>query len=250
MTEIAGHLTRSDGETLAWRKVEGHGPTVIWLGGFHSDMTGTKAEALAKLALSQGRSFLRFDYLGHGQSSGDFRQGTISRWREDCLTVIDQLTQGPLVLVGSSMGGWLACLVALACPERVKAMVLVAPAADFTEALMEPELSPEAKAAIAADGEWIRPSLYDGDGYPVTRRLLEDGRNWSILQGPVAVTVPVRILQGGQDPDVPWSHALKLAQALTSQDLVFSLIKDGDHRLSRPQDIARLIQAVQEVCDL
>lgn len=250
MTEIAGLLPRSDGEALAWRKVEGYGPTAVWLGGFHSDMTGTKAEALAELAVNQGRSLLRFDYLGHGQSSGDFRTGTISRWREDCLAAIDQLTEGPLVLVGSSMGGWLACLVALARPERIKALILIAPAADFTEALMEPELSPEAKAAIAAEGEWIRPSEYDGDGYPITRRLLEDGRGWSILPGPVEITVPIRILQGGQDPDVPWSHALKLAHALTSQDLVFSLIKDGDHRLSRPEDIARLILAVQEVCDL
>jgi hypothetical protein len=250
MTEIAGRLDRSDGEFLAWRKVEGAGPTVVWLGGFHSDMTGTKAEALAEMALKQGRSFLRFDYLGHGQSSGDFRDGTISRWREDCLAAIDQLTEGPLVLVGSSMGGWLACLVAKARPDRIKAMVLVAPAADFTEALMEPELSPEARAAIASNGEWMRPSLYDGDGYPITRRLLEDGRRWSILEGPVEIGVPVRILQGEQDPDVPWGHALKLAQALTTQDVVFSLIKDGDHRLSRPEDIARLIQAVQEVSDL
>jgi len=250
MTEIAGRLDRSDGEFLAWRKVEGAGPTVVWLGGFHSDMTGTKAEALAEMALKQGRSFLRFDYLGHGQSSGDFKDGTISRWREDCLAAIDQLTEGPLVLVGSSMGGWLACLVALARADRIKAIVLVAPAADFTEALMEPELAPEAKAAIAAKGEWMRPSLYDGEGYPITRRLLEDGRRWSILGRPVEIAVPVRILQGEEDPDVPWGHALKLAQALTSQNLVFSLIKDGDHRLSRPEDIARLILAVQEVCDL
>ncbi len=250
MTEIAGLLQGSDGEALAWRKVEGDGPTVVWLGGFHSDMTGTKAEALAELSVNQGRSFLRFDYLGHGQSSGDFRTGTISRWREDCLAAIDQMTEGPLVLVGSSMGGWLACLVALARPERIKALVLIAPAADFTEALLKPELSPDAMAAIESVGEWIRPTEHGGDGYPITRLLLEDGRRWSILHGPVEITVPVRILQGGQDPDVPWSHALKLAQALTSQNLVFSLIKDGDHRLSRPEDIARLILALQEVCDL
>ena len=250
MTEIAGLLQGSDGEALAWRKVEGDGPTVVWLGGFHSDMTGTKAEALAELSVNQGRSFLRFDYLGHGQSSGDFRTGTISRWREDCLAAIDQMTEGPLVLVGSSMGGWLACLVALARPERIKALILIAPAADFTEALLKPELSPDAMAAIESVGEWIKPTEHGGDGYPITRLLLEDGRRWSILQGPVEITVPVRILQGGQDPDVPWSHALKLAQALTSQNLVFSLIKDGDHRLSRPEDITRLILALQEVCDL
>lgn len=247
MTETSGYLDRGDGERVAWRRVAGRGPTVVWLGGFMSDMTGTKAQALADWALANGRAFLRFDYLGHGQSSGAFRSGTITRWRADALAVIASLTEGPLVLVGSSMGGWISCLVAAEIPDRLHAMVLIAPAADFTEALMKPGLPPEAHEAIARDGEWIRPSLYDPTGYPITRGLLEDGARWTILGGPVPVDVPVRILQGREDPDVPWTHALELANAIRSDDVVFTLIKDGDHRLSRDQDIARLVAAVAEV---
>lgn len=246
MTETSGHLTRPDGANLAWRRVPGAGPTVVWLGGFRSDMTGTKAEALAEWAQAKGRAYVRFDYFAHGASDGDFARGTITRWREDALAVLDGLTEGPLVLVGSSMGGWIACLAAMVRPERLKAMVLIAPAPDFTEKLMAPELGPEAKAALATDGVWLRPSDY-GDPYPITAKLLEDGARWSILPGPVPITAPVRILQGGQDPDVPWRHALELAQGLNGEDVVFTLIKDGDHRLSRPQDIARLIAAVEEV---
>ena len=247
MSETSGVLERGDGEQIAWRRVAGRGPTVVWLGGFMSDMTGTKAQALADWALANGRACLRFDYLGHGQSSGAFRDGTITRWRADALAAIAALTEGPLVLVGSSMGGWISCLAAAEVPERLHAMVLIAPAADFTEALMKPGLPPEALAAIARDGEWIRPSLYDPTGYPITRGLLEDGARWSILGAPVPVDVPVRILQGKEDPDVPWLHALELANAIRGQDVVFTLIKDGDHRLSRAQDIARLIAAVTEL---
>lgn len=246
MTESRGALAREDGSKLAYRRVDGEGPTVVWLGGFHSDMTGTKAQVLAEQAQATGGAYVRFDYFGHGESEGAFRDGTISRWREDALAVIDELTDGPLVLVGSSMGGWLACLAAIARPDRVKAMVLIAPAPDFTEKLMAPELSPEAQAAIARDGFWIRPSEYDDGGYAITRDLLEDGARWSILPGPVPIDVPVRMLQGGADPDVPWTHALELANALNSDDVVFSLIKDGDHRLSRPQDLQRLVAAVAE----
>ena len=221
---------------------------MVWLGGFRSDMTGTKAQALADWATASGRAYLRFDYLGHGESSGDFRaKGTITRWREDALAVLDELVDGPAVLVGSSMGGWIACLAAMARPERVAAMVLVAPAPDFTEKLMAPEIPPDGRAALAADGVWLRPSDY-GDPYPITRALLEDGARWSILGAePVPITAPVRVLQGAADPDVPWRHALELAQAIKGDDVVFSLIKDGDHRLSRPQDIERLLAAVAEL---
>jgi hypothetical protein len=246
MTESSGVLSRDDGERLAWRRIAGAGPTVVWLGGFRSDMTGTKAQALADWALASGRAYLRFDYFGHGASSGDFAHGTITRWREDALAVLDELIDGEAVLVGSSMGGWIACLTAMAAPERVKAMVLVAPAPDFTEKLMAPEIPPEGRAALRDHGVWLRPSEY-GDPYPISRALLEDGARWSILPGPVPIEAPVRILQGGEDPDVPWRHALELAQGLKSDDVVFTLIKDGDHRLSRPQDIARLIAAVEEV---
>jgi hypothetical protein len=246
MGETSGFLGRPDGEGVAWRRVAGAGPTVVWLGGFKSDMAGTKAQALADWALAAGRAYLRFDYLGHGESSGDFAAGTITRWREDALAVLDELTTGRLVLVGSSMGGWLACLAAVARPERVKALVLVAPAPDFTDKLMAPEIPPEGHAALAADGVWLRPSEY-GDPYPITRALLDDGARWSILgQAPIPIEAPVRILQGGEDPDVPWRHALELAHALSGADVVFSLIKDGDHRLSRPQDLARLVAAVEE----
>ena len=240
MTETSGFLDRGDGERIAWRRVAGRGPTVVWLGGFMSDMAGTKAQALADWALANGRAFLRFDYLGHGESSGAFRSGTITRWRADALAAIAALTEGPLVLVGSSMGGWISCLAAAEIPERLHAMVLIAPAADFTEALMKPGLPPEAHAAIARDGEWIRPSLYEPTGYPITRALLEDGARWTILGAPVPIEVPVRILQGREDPDVPWTHALELANAIKGEDVVFTLIRDGDHRLSRDQDIARL----------
>jgi len=246
MSEASGFLDTDDGERIAWRRVAGAGPTVVWLGGFRSDMAGTKAQALADWATGTGRGYLRFDYLGHGESSGDFgAKGTITRWREDALAVIDELTDGPLVLVGSSMGGWIACLVAMARPQRVAAMALIAPAADFTEKLMTPGIPPDGREALRRDGVWLRPSLY-GDPYPITKTLLEDGGRWSILGSePVPIEVPVRIFQGAEDPDVPWAHALELAQQLKGQDVVFMLIKDGDHRLSRPQDIARLIAAVE-----
>jgi pimeloyl-ACP methyl ester carboxylesterase len=245
MGETAGFLTR-DGERIAWRAVAGAGPTVVWLGGFKSDMAGTKAQALADWALARGRGYVRFDYFGHGESSGAFEQGTVTRWRGDALAVIDEMIEGPLVLVGSSMGGWLSCLVALARPARIAGMVLVAPAADFTERLIWAGLDAAARAAIERDGVWARPSDY-GEPYPITRALIEDGRRWSILDGPVGITAPVRVLQGGADPDVPWRHALELAGVIEAEDLVFTLIRDGDHRLSRDVDIARLIAAVEEV---
>lgn len=246
MGETTGFLEQPDGARIAWRRVEGAGPALVWLGGFRSDMAGTKAQAIADWALATGRAYVRFDYFGHGESSGDFAEGTITRWREDALAVLSSLVEGPAVLVGSSMGGWISCLVAAAMAERVKALVLIAPAPDFTEKLMAPEMTKGDRAEMAATGVWLRPSDYE-EPYPITRELLEDGARWSILPEPVNVHAPVRILQGGADPDVPWRHALDLAQALRSQDVVFTLIKDGDHRLSRPEDIARLIQALKEV---
>lgn len=246
MTEASGYLDRPDGERIAWRRIDGRGPTIVWLGGYRSDMTGTKAQALADWAAQAGRSFLRFDYFGHGESSGAFEAGTVTRWREDALAVMDELTEGPLVLVGSSMGGWMAFLAAAAWPERIGAMVLIAPAPDFTERLIAPSLSEAAREDIARSGVWYRPSAY-GDPDPITRELLEDGARWSILPGPVNIDAPVRILQGGHDEVVPWTHALELAQAVKSDDVVFTLVKDGDHRLSRPQDIDRLIRTLEEV---
>ena len=247
MGETSGFLEWPDGAKLAWRAVAGDGPTVVWLGGFRSDMAGTKAQALADWAQARGRAYVRFDYFGHGESGGDFAHGTITRWRDDALAVLEALVEGPAVLVGSSMGGWISCLVAGAAPERVAAMVLIAPAPDFTEKLMAPEMTPADRAQMAATGVWLRPSEY-GEPYPIPRELLEDGARWSILPGPVNIDAPVRILQGGADPDVPWRHALELAQAIRGENVVFTLIKDGDHRLSRPQDLARLTAALDELC--
>ncbi len=243
-------LVGPNGARIAYRQVEGRGPIVVWLGGFRSDMTGAKAEALSDWATRHGRGHLRFDYSGYGESEGRFEDGTIGTWRGDVLAVIDQLTDGPLVLVGSSMGGWLACLAALGRPERVAAMVLVAPAADFTSALLEPEMDAAARDEMAWTGRWMRPSDY-GDPYSITRALIEEGRMWSILpkpgDPPISIHCPVRILQGGADPDVPWRHALDLSQALASRDVVFTIIKDGDHRLSRPQDLERIIASLEEL---
>ena len=242
-------LQRGEGHNVAYRVQAGAGPCVLWLGGFASDMTGTKAQTLADWAASKDRAFLRFDYFGHGASSGRFVDGTVGRWRDDALAVLDELVDGGAVLVGSSMGGWIACLLALARPERIRAMVLIAPAADFTEKLIWPRLTDEQRREIMTQGSWTRPSAYEPEGLPVTRALIEDGARWSILPGPVPIHVPVRILQGGEDEDVPWCHALGLHQALESRDTVFTLIKDGDHRLSRPQDLERIVQAVEEVCE-
>lgn len=239
-----GRLATPQGAQLAWRRVRGRGPALVWLGGYRSDMTGAKAEALAAWAAQAGRNFLRFDYSGHGASSGAFLEGVIGDWRADALAVIDQLTEGPLVLVGSSMGGWIACLVALARATRVQALVLVAPAPDFTEKLVEPELTAEARETLLRDGVVYTPAD-GGQGDPFTRRLLEEGRRWSILPGPVAISAPIRIFQGGADTVVPWHHALSLVDAVVSEDVVFTLVKDGDHRLSRPQDIQRLIATVE-----
>ena len=247
MNEISGVFARPDGHDLAFRRTPGRGPTVVWLGGFASDMTGTKAQALADWARAEGRGFLRFDYSGHGESCGDFRDGTITRWREDALAVLDELVESGAVLAGSSMGGWIACLVALARPARIAGLVLIAPALDFTEKLIWPALGEAERRAIMDQGAWVRPSPYEPDGIPITRALIEDGARWSILPGPLAIAAPVRVLQGGRDEDVPWAHALETAQAMRGDDTVFTLIRDGDHRLSRPQDIARILAAVEEL---
>lgn len=216
------------------------GPTYVWLSGFKSDMSGSKVTRLEAWATGAGYGFLAFDYSGHGLSEGAFEDGTISVWREDALAAIEALTEGPLVLVGSSMGGWMALLCALALGERVKAMALIAPAPDFTQKLMWPEFSAAQQAEIMTQGQTLRPSDYDAP-YAITRALIEDGERWSVLDGPIALRIPIRILQGMQDADVPWTHALKLVEALQGEDVILHLIKDGDHRLSREEDIQRLI---------
>ena len=240
-----------DGVPLAYRRssaspahADPHHASVVWLGGFHSDMQGEKASLLHEAVHATGRGYTRFDYLGHGESGGSFADGTIGRWRSDALAIIDKLTTGPLVLVGSSMGGWMALLATLARPERVKGLVLVAPAPDFTDKLMWAGFDDSQKRQIMEQGHWTRPSPYDPAGYPITKMLIEEGRDWNILDTEIPLNIPVRILHGGLDIDVPWTHSLDLADKLKSSDVVWTLIKDGDHRLSRPQDITRMIATV------
>jgi pimeloyl-ACP methyl ester carboxylesterase len=243
-------LTREDGVTIAYRANAGSVPGVVFLGGFKSDMTGTKATALEAHCRRSGRFFVRFDYTGHGESSGRFEDGTIGSWAEDALAVIDKVTDGSLVLVGSSMGGWIALLCALARPARVAGVVGIAAAPDFTEELMWARFSEEAKHALETHGVWREPSEYDPDGYPITMNLIEEGRRHLLLsRAAIAIHVPVRLIHGMKDASVPWSTAPRLASLLLAQDVRVKLIKDGDHRLSREQDLAILFDTVDELCD-
>jgi pimeloyl-ACP methyl ester carboxylesterase len=258
-TDTVEHLqvgSGNDRRVIAVRRRDGAKPGLMWLGGFKSDMGGIKAAALDLWAAAQRRSCVRFDYSGHGESGGAFTDGTISRWLEESLAVFEAYCAGPQVLVGSSMGGWLALLVARALrrpapsPRRaaLAGLVLIAPAVDFTEELMWKRFPPEVKDALATDGVWARPSQYSQEPYLITRRLIEDGRKHLLLGGLIETGCPVRILQGVADPDVPWRHAVELVSRLAQDDVVLSLVKDGDHRLSRPEDIERLISAVAEFC--
>jgi pimeloyl-ACP methyl ester carboxylesterase len=239
-----------EGLSLAFERQDGRAPTFVWLGGFKSDMDGTKAQALAEWARARGQGFVRFDYSGHGRSGGRFEDGTISRWLSDALAVIDGQTTGPLVLVGSSMGGWIALLAAWERPERVKGLLLIAPAADFTERLMWASFPQQVRREIEQTGRWARPSAYDPEPYVITRALIEDGRRNLVMDRPIPFPGPLRMLQGGQDPDVPAAHARALADLIESPDLRFDLIEDGDHRLSRPQDLERLLATADEMAGL
>jgi pimeloyl-ACP methyl ester carboxylesterase len=244
-----------DGErrAIAVRQQDGAAPGLFWLSGYKSDMKGTKAEALAHWAELQGRACVRFDYSGHGESEGKFTDGTIGLWLADSLTVFDACCRGPQILVGSSMGGWLALLLVRALRQRgnegrasVAGLVLIAPAIDFTEELMWKRFTPEIKRALAETGVWERPSAYSPEPYLVTRSLIEEGRSHLLLGSMIETGCPVRILQGVEDPDVPWQHAVELTSRLACDDVVLTLVKDGDHRLSRPEDIERLLSAVSE----
>ena len=244
MTE-PGAIDRPGGHRLAYHATAGHAtfpdaPGVIFLGGFMSDMTGTKAMALEDHCRERGLAYLRFDYLGHGQSSGAFTDGTIGRWADDAIAVIDELTAGPQVLVGSSMGGWIMLLAALARPGRVVGLLGLAAAPDFTEALIWRDLDEDMRAALLDEGVINMPSDYDDTPYPITRALIEEGRDHLLLGGPIALGCPVRLLQGMADRDVPWKTALTLAEKLAGDDVEVTLIKGGDHRLSEPPDLARL----------
>lgn len=238
---------------IAVRSRRGQGPGLVWLGGFNSDMQGSKALALDAWARDHSRSMVRFDYSGHGESGGDFADGTIGRWLEESVAVFERFCDGPQILIGSSMGGWIALLLAREIKKRsgkasLAGLVLIAPAPDFTEELMWKNFSPAVKKEIETRGVWMRPSEYgDGSPYPITRNLIEEGRKHLVLGSAIDLGCPVRILQGAKDPDVPWQHAFALTHRLPADDVVLTMIQDGDHRLSRPQDIARILAAVAEI---
>lgn len=234
-------IDRGDGIRLAYQRIAGAGPTLVWLPGFNSDMAGTKAEALAAWAAASGRGYVRLDYSGTGRSEGVFTDGTIGRWLADALAVIDAQSDGPLALAGSSMGAWIALLIARARPERVKGLMLIAPAPDFTERLMWPAFSAETRRKILEDGVWHMPSAY-GPPVPMTRALFEDGRRHLVLSAPIRFAGPVRILQGSDDPDVPMAHVEAFMARLIGDDVRLTVIEGGDHRLSRPEDIATVIE--------
>ena len=237
-------LTREDGATIAYRRLDGRSPGIIFLGGFMSDMTGIKARTLDAFAAARGQAYVRFDYFAHGASAGDFAEATVGRWKDDALSVLDRLTEGPQVLVGSSIGGWIMLLAALARPERVKALVGIAAAPDATEALMWRRFPAELRTAIMAEGAVRVPSEYAGEGYLITRKLIEDGRR-HLLGDKIAIDCPVRLLHGMADKDVPWQTSLALADRLASRDVQLILVRDGDHRLSRESDLALLRRTLE-----
>ncbi len=236
-----------DGRRIAYIDQDGSGPPVVWLGGFVSDMRATKAEALASWARTTGRGFIRFDYAGHGESSRDFSRWTISHWLEDALAVITARCRSAPILVGSSMGGWVSLLAGRKLrdtPLAPAGMVLIAPAVDFTEELMWKRMPEDIRATIIDEGVWLRQSAYSPEPTPITRRLIEDGRNHMLFGGEIRTGCPVHILQGMKDPDVPWDQAMRLVEHLSGDPVVLTLIKDGDHRLSTPPDLARLQAAI------
>ena len=246
MTERDHHSLAVGSATIAFRRTEGTSPGVLFCGGFQSDMTGTKAMALEAWAKEQGRAFVRFDYQGHGASSGRFIDGTIGGWAEDARQVFDRATSGPQIIVGSSMGAWIMLLVALSRPERLAGLVGIASAPDFTEDLIWSTLKPEQRLELLDDEVLRLPSEY-GESTPITLKLIDEARRHLLLRGPIRLGCPVRLIQGMMDADVPWVTSVRLAERLASPDVRLTLIKDGDHRLSRDQDIALILQAVAEL---
>jgi pimeloyl-ACP methyl ester carboxylesterase len=240
-------LTRAGGATIAYHHFSGSEPGVIFCGGFKSDMTGIKATTLEAFCRARGQQFTRFDYQGHGASSGTFEEGTIGTWRDDLLAVFEEVTEGPQIVIGSSMGGWMALLLTLMRRDRIAGIVLIAPAADFTTELMWKSLTSEARRQIEEEGVWMRPSLYDDGPYPITRTLIEESRDHLVLGHPIPFDGPVRILLGLRDEVIPVDHILRTADAITSNDIEIILIKDGDHRLSSESDLDKIRAAVDEL---
>jgi pimeloyl-ACP methyl ester carboxylesterase len=242
-------LQRPDGSALAYHKTPGSAPGIVFLGGFMSDMTGSKALYLEDFARDRGQAFLRFDYQGHGASSGRFEQGTIGLWAADAVAALDALTEGPQVLVGSSMGGWIMLLAALARPQRIAGLLGIAAAPDFTEDLMWNAYPQEVRETLEREGVYHEPSDYGEEPYPITKRLIDEGREHLLLRGAIALPCPVRLIHGMADPDVPWRTSLRLAERLESDDVEVSLVKGGGHRLSEPEDLARLGAALSRLLE-
>ena len=245
MTDKPSFLSRAGHPDIAYLRQTGTGPGVLWLGGYASDMRGTKAAFLADWAARHGRSFCRFDYTGHGDSGGDFEDGSIGEWAQDALAVLDQLTDGPQILVGSSMGAWVACLLAKWRPEKTGAMLLIAPAPDFTSELMWPSWDEVTRQTMMRAGRVEIPSAYDDSVMVYTRKLVEDGEANRVLSQPLDIDVPVRILQGMEDETVPWQHAVRLAEHIGTGNVILTLIKKGDHRLSTPDDLELLAETLE-----
>jgi pimeloyl-ACP methyl ester carboxylesterase len=240
-------LTSPQGRHLAYHRLPGKEPGVVFLGGFRSDMTGSKAMHLQAWAEASGRAFLRFDYSGHGQSRGAFLDGAISDWREDAAALIDTLTEGPQVLVGSSMGGWIALLLARERPERVAGLVGIAAAPDFTETMWDQEFTLADRTHLLEEGMILRPSDYSDDPYPITRRLIEDGKHNLVLNTPLALPLPVRLLQGTADTDVPMAVALQLLDHIASPDLQLALVQGADHRFSSLACLTLISRTVEDL---
>ena len=239
-------LKTDTGREIAYHRVAGRGPGVVFLGGFMSDMEGTKAVFLEDWARREGRAFLRFDYSGHGQSSGEFARGCIGDWAADAMAAIEALTEGPQVLVGSSMGGWISVLVCRAMAERVAGLVTIAAAPDFTEDSMWASFDADQRAALLRDGQILLPSEYD-DPYVISQRLIEDGRDQLVLRGALKFPFPVRFLQGTADADVDMSVALRLLAQAEGDDIRLALVKGADHRFSEPDNLAMIVASVEDV---
>jgi pimeloyl-ACP methyl ester carboxylesterase len=249
-TTSVATINRKDGSTIAYHRTSGKFPGVVFLTGFKSDMTGSKALALESYCQQRGQAFLRFDYTGHGQSSGAFEGGCIGQWADDSLCVIDQLTEGPQILVGSSMGGWIMLLVALKRTERIAGLIGIAAAPDFTEDLMWKELSDAQRIEMAANGYVDLPNCYDDqEPYRITHKLIEDGKNQLLLKGPIPLDIPIRLIQGVKDEDVPWLTAGRIMEQVSSDDVEVTYVKSGNHRLSEGPDLARLIRTLGGLLD-
>jgi len=237
-------LHRGDGSSIAYHRTHGKSPGIIFLTGYMSDMTGQKALRLEHFCRARDLAYLRFDYFGHGASSGAFTDGTIGQWIDDTVFVLDTLTAGPQILVGSSLGGWIMLAAAMRRRRRVAAMVGIAAAPDFTEDLIPAMLTDEQKEALDRDGVVPVYSPYDPEPTPVTKRIIEDGRNHLVLRDPIPLDCPVRLIHGMADPDVPWQTSLRIIERLQSKDVEVQLIKEGDHRLSSPDDLERLCETL------